>query len=171
MTRRLRFATAIVPILALGPVSSGQGVLVVGSGIGPVRIGMRASTVIQRIGQPMRKTSVATSGKRITIYSYPNLTVLLKRTAVLKQSESLRVIGLATSSRTERTVNGLGVGSTRDQLRQALRRLECVALSAKDVPAGVDVSFQQKCTVRSGETRTDFALVRGEVTSVFVGLS
>ena len=146
-------AQAVAPASAPGATVSG---LIVPQGsIRGVKVGMPYAQVLARLGRPgsNRLTTHPILGKTRTL-AYGLVTVTIDGRA----GTSL-VTSVSTTSRSDKTSSGLGVGSTEAQLRAGLKGLRCEKLSG-----------YQTCWVgrlKAGNLVTDFSMsIRGKVKRV-----
>lgn len=122
-------------------------------GIGGVRIGDTQAKVVATRGAPVSIVNGTNDFGPYRELRYRGLTVTLQG--------RVRVTGVSTRSRAERTRTGAGVGSTETALNLAVRGLTC------ETSAGV-----RTCTLgvqEAGRRVTAFFLSGGRVTRVVVG--
>ena len=121
--------------------------------IAGVSLGMTQAQVRAKLGTPLKVKHAKNEFGTYTTFRYANVTVTFQGDA--------NVTGLMTTSASERTASGLGVGSTRAQLRAKLPALKCAGSTAEgDCHLGAFLP---------GKTVTDFFIVKGKVVTVEVG--
>jgi hypothetical protein len=117
---RLLLATVAV-VLVIAPAA--QAKIVVQESIAGVKLGMTAAQVRKVLGPPRSvsypKDEIQGSFK---FYDYGATEVSLTR------GEGSKVFNISTTSKTQRTSTGLGVGSTRAAVKRAFPRADCMAL-------------------------------------------
>ena len=146
-----RFLTVVV-LLALGAPAVAQARIILNRGVEPARIGMTTKQVRAKLGAPdvLERSGTTTS----LVYRSRKLVVTIVRG---------RVQIISTRSRRERTVTGVGPGSTLRVVRRKVRGVRCGS------KAGVYV-----CKVgssRKGRRSTVFLITDGVVETVSVALA
>ena len=142
---------ALVAALAL--TSAAPARIVVQRSIAGAKIGMTKAQVRATLGAPTRTKSGTNIFGRWTEFFYPRVQITFQ--------SGPRVTALRTGSRLERTVRGIGVGSTERQVRTRVAGVRC----------RTDGGYRH-CWVGSflpGKVVTDFHLERGRVIAVVVG--
>ena len=122
-------------------------------GIGGVRLGMSQVTVRSALGHPTKIERGSNEIGPYTTYRYPRVTVTF--------FAGRRVTSVVTTSPLERTLRGVGVGSTVAQVSKRLAGIRCVR----------EFGYRH-CYVGEwapGKIVTDFAIRDGRVTRVTVG--
>jgi hypothetical protein len=120
------------------------------SGIGDVRLGMAEADVRSEMGRPTTTRLSRNRGAVVLHYRRRKLDVTI-------DSGQSRVVGVRTRSRAQRTRSGLGVGSTKTEVRRKLRGEKCATALRVLV-----------CTVERSGAIMDFELRRDKVTRVTV---
>jgi hypothetical protein len=140
-----------VGVLALSSTAAAS--IVVQRGIAGVDLGMTKAKVRARLGAPARIRRGSNEFGRFTEFVYPRVRVSFQGNA--------SVTALTTTSRLERTVRGVGVGSTEARVRARVAGVRC----------RTEFGFRHCFVGRflAGRRVTDFRIRRGRVTSVTVG--
>ena len=162
---RFLAASAVAACLALVPVTMAEAKIVPQKSIAGAKLGMTQERVKQKLGRPDGR-SYATS----PIGNFRYVTLRYGRTKISFDGTkpSSRVINLFTRSRLQRTASGIGVGSTRAQVKRRLPGVTC------KVEYGVNHCYLGD--FRPGERVTDFRLKRkkkgapARVISVGIGI-
>jgi hypothetical protein len=136
---RLALCLALVSgavILAPAAQAHHPRLIVLGTSIGPIRLGMTERAVLNVLGKPRTVRNTSYGGKPIRV---ARSTVHLFE--VVYDRSTRRVVGLGTLSRYFRTADGLGRGTRISELRAAgFRFSQCTANWERRV-RGVLVSF------------------------------
>jgi len=145
----------VAAVLALAlTASSARAVIVVQRSIGGVKLQMTKAQVRATLGRPMRVRVLANEFGTVRELFY-------KRVTVTFQSGD-RVTNVRTTSPLEQTASGVGVGSTKSQVKAAVHNVTCK-----------NESGFKHCFVGAflpGRTVTDFRLRKnGRVSSVSIG--
>jgi len=145
----------VAAVLALAlTASSARAVIVVQRSIGGVKLQMTKAQVRAKLGRPMRVRVLANEFGTVRELFY-------KRVTVTFQSGD-RVTNVRTTSPLEQTASGVGVGSTKFQVKAAVHNVTCK-----------NESGFKHCFVGAflpGRTVTDFRLRNnGRVSSVSIG--
>jgi hypothetical protein len=126
-----------------------------GIGIGKVRLGMTLAQVERALGKPMLLNRNLDRGFGIRYKEY-GWDWTSWRVGFVGRPGHLRVVRVATSVRTQRTREGIGVGSTTKQLaRHYKRRAECIERNYDRPDPGVWIVLRGP-----GSRMTAFWLVR-----------
>ena len=140
----------ITAALIAGVVAEPAAAKVTFAGIGDVRLSMSEAEVTSVLGEPTSKAEARNAQAVNLRYRRQKIDVVLHR-------EEDRVVGVATTSRAERTSSGLGVGSSTRVLRAKLRGEKCG--SARETTV---------CSVERAGRVMDFVIRGGRVVSVAV---
>ncbi len=144
----------IVMLTWLSPLSVTKGTIVVGKGIGGVDLGMSPNQVRRILGTPNRTVHADP-------YYAPQLEYIYPHELVIFHGEDA-VTSVSTTSSFERTVDDIGVGSTRAAVAARVPRIRC------------DRDPGRPCYVgsrRPGGVLTQFDFSgNGRVSQVFIGL-
>jgi hypothetical protein len=138
--------TAVAAGLAAEP----AGATVTFSGIGDVRLNMSEVDVREKLGAPA--SSKPWRDRETVMLRYPR-----RKIEVLLDRGPDQVVGVKTTSRTQKTSSGLGVGSSLRSVRDRLRGEKCGSALRVLV-----------CSVERGDRIMDFDLRRGRVVRVSV---
>jgi hypothetical protein len=143
-----------VAALAAAVVPTAGAKIVPQKSIAGVPLFATAKQVTAKLGKPVSKKT--TSGELGTFveWRYPRVTVVFRKSGP--------VLALRTSSRLERTLSGVGVGSTETEVRRGVLRVRCETFA----------TFRT-CTVGEelpGHRVTAFHLRRGRVQSITLGI-
>ena len=153
---RHAIAAALLVLAAL-PATAGA-VIVPQESIKGIELGMTVAQVRELRGSPDRFRTVRNDfAGRVREWSYGLTTVTFDGTA-----SDAKVMAVQTRSRTERTADGVGVGSRRATVRREVPNVRCL----------VEFSYDHCFTGRwrAGEVVTDFAINRrGRVSRVTLG--
>jgi hypothetical protein len=149
--RRLVILVAIGGALALAGAAGAQ--IVPQRGIAGVTLGMSPQTVRSILGSPVKVRHRTNAFGAYTTYRYKGLIILFQG--------NRRVTGITTHSRKERTIAGIGVGSTESQVRAGVPGVRC----------RTDAGFRHCLLGRplAGHRVTDFIFKKGVVGRVVVG--
>jgi hypothetical protein len=151
---RVRLALALAVVAAaLGAAAPIDARIVVQHGIGGVELRMTKAQVRSKLGRPIRIRRGTNEFGRYVEFLYPRVTVSFQG--------GLRVTGVRTRSRLERTRRGIGVGSTEAQLKARVAGVRC------RTEGGLRHCFLGR--FRPGRVITDFSIRNGRVTSVVIG--
>ncbi len=153
MTARASALAVAAALSALGLTAAASATIVPQHGMAGAALGMTQAQVRAKLGAPLKVKHAKNDFGPYTTFSYATVTVTF-------QGDS-SVTAMSTTSASERTASGLGVGSTRAQLRAKLPALRCAGSNAEgDCHLGA---------LLPGRTVTDFFIRRGKVVSVTVG--
>ena len=120
MSRRLAVLTATVTSFGLLAVPA-HAVIVPQKSIKGIRLGLSQAGVRTAAGEPTKKRTVDSEIMgRVAEWSYGKTKVLFNG-----RGASAKVINLRTTSATERTPGGIGVGSTRAQVLAKIKGVKC----------------------------------------------
>lgn len=122
--------------------------------IGPISLGMTRAKVVHALGKPdfVRRTRPRES---LTLVHYDYS--MTKGWIVTLRSGALRVVEVTTMVRSERTREGLGVGSSHGKLLRTYPRLRC-----RDVrPETGGTPVQRDCVLTRGRRQTVFVIGLG----------
>ncbi len=154
MTAMTRAGILIVVLaFALVLATSAGSVIVPQRSIGGVKIGMTQAQVKAVLGTPRVKRGSNDFGSYVT-FLYTGYTVHFQGVTNVTQID--------TSSRKERTASGVGVGSTKAQVKVGVAGVKC------EGPASAGHCYLGKFV--PGAHVTDFFLKNGKVTNVIVGI-
>jgi len=150
--RAFPIATAIIAAAVLA--SSAAATIIAQQGIAGVKIGMTKSKVRSVLGAPRSVKTGSNDFGRYTILKYGGLQVFFQGDTILTS--------VSTTRTAERTASGVGVGSTEGQVKAKIKGVKCKT----------DSRFRH-CYLgqfTAGHRVTDFAIKRGKVHRVDVGL-
>lgn len=152
---------ALIPAMAAAAVlvlpSQAAAVIVPQQGMAGVRLGMTEAHVRSVLGRPTSATSPSAEiTGRVRLLRYGSLSVLLI------PSRGGRVFSISTTGRTQRTVRGVGVGSSEAAVRTLVRGARCrIEFGYRHCFVGAQLA---------GRIVTDFSIGRsGRVLRVTVG--
>ena len=149
---RAALAAAVVAA-ALVFASPAGSTIVVGKGIGGVSLGMGQTAVRTKLGLPHRVLHLKNEFGSYTEFRYPGYVVDFQGNA--------SVTAIVTTLARERTSRGAGVGSTWDEVKTKVPRVQC-----EGAPAIGNCHVGQ---FHPGKVVTDFFFRRGVVSKVVVG--
>ena len=146
--RRALLSTAVAAALLAAVPAASPAAIVYERSIAGVRLDMSKTQVRRVLGAPARIVSDRNTFGSYTEYRYSGLVVSFQGGS--------RVTSVSTTRRSQRTRDGLGVGSTQARLRRVLRGETC---------------FSGDCRTKSrvGYPTTAFIIRRGVVARVTVG--
>lgn len=151
----MRKRVALVALAAaLALPATAAGTIVIGKGIGGVALGMSQAQVRARLGPPARVERGRNDFGPYVVLHYPTLTV---RFQAVRGASSV-----STTSPRERTPSGVGVGSTRAELRAKVPGIRCQR------ELGVDHCWVGR--FQPGRVVTDFLLRKDRVSRVTIGV-
>ena len=150
--RRALLALAVVAALALP--SSAAAAIVPGKSIGGIALSMSQAKVRATLGKPSSIQRGTNDFGPWTNYVYAKYTVHFQGNTQVTQID--------TTSAAERTASGVGVGSTKAQVRAALRGEKC------EGPANAGHCYLGEFL--PGARITDFTFRNGRVAFVVVGI-
>lgn len=145
------FSSAVVLVPSAG--AAGEGRIVPQGGIAGLRPGMTQLQVKAKVGLPRRVERGSNEIGSFTTYRY--------RTYSVTFFGGRQVTQMETRSPEERTAGGIGVGSTRAQVKAHVPAVRCLK------EFGYDHCYVG--TWKPGRVITDFALAAGKVTRVTIG--
>ena len=148
MIRLLVLAGLAAAALALA--ASAGAVIHPGSSIAGVKLGMTKAEVRAELGEPARIIRQRNEFGPVTTFRYFRLWVTFQG--------NREVTAVKTTRKKERTPRGVGVGSTRAQVKARVHRVKC------PLP-----TLCEKGRLVPGGRVTVFRLFKGRVTSVLVG--
>ena len=151
--KALLAATAVCATLVSTAGAAGEGRLVPQKGIAGIRLGMTQLQVKAKVGLPRK---VERGSNEIGSY-----TTYLYRTYSVSFFGGSQVTAMETRSAQERTALGIGVGSTRAQVKALVPGVRCLK------EFGYDHCYAGAW--KPGRVITDFSLAAGRVTRVTVG--
>jgi hypothetical protein len=151
---RIAFPFAFVAAAAALAASTVGAAIVPQHGIAGVKIGMTQGKVRAVLGKPTSLKRGHNDFGKYTIFKYAGLQTEFQGNTTLT--------GISTTRTSERTAAGIGVGSTETQVKAKIKGVKCVT----------DSGFRH-CYLgkfRAGRRVTDFAIKRGKVSRVNVGV-
>jgi hypothetical protein len=157
MLRRVRalFVVAVCSIgLGWALVGTAAGAIVPQRSIAGVAIGMSQAKVRAVLGVPVKVQRGSNDFGAYTIFRYRGYNVNFQGNAAVTQVE--------TTLRSQRTPGGVGVGSTRGQVRAAVKGIKC------EGPASTGHCYLGR--LLAGAHVTDFFFRQGKVWRVIVGI-
>jgi hypothetical protein len=138
--------------LALAPVAVAR--IVPQQGMAGLRLNMTKSEVRDKLGKPRAVKTGKNDFGEYTVYTYRG-----KLTAFFQSGS--KVTSLRTSGRSERTKNGIGVGSTEERVRDEFSKVKCRTLvKSRSCYLG---------ELTPGERVTDFQIRDVKVHGVVIG--
>jgi hypothetical protein len=146
----MRRALFLVVLAALAVATPAGAAIVPGQSIAGVELGMTQTEVNWTLGLPPVTQHGSNEFGSFTKFKYHRLTVTFQG--------DVQVTAVKTTRKLERTAHGIGVGSTRAELRAGVTHLRC------DTPR-----LCRKGRLLPGHRVTVFRLYHGKVTSVLVG--
>jgi hypothetical protein len=151
---RRAFPIAAAAVAAVVVAASASAAIVPQQGIAGVKIGMTQAKVRSVLGAPKSVKHGSNDFGKYTILKYGGLQALFQGNATLTS--------VSTTRTSERTASGIGVGSSEGQVKAKIKGVKCVSDS------GFRHCYLGRFT--AGHRVTDFAIKRGKVTRVDVGL-
>jgi outer membrane protein assembly factor BamE (lipoprotein component of BamABCDE complex) len=151
---RIAFPLALAAAVAALAVSSAVAAIVPQQGIAGVKIAMTQSKVRSLLGKPASVRRGSNDFGKYTIFKYMGLQVEFQGNST--------VTSVTTTRTAERTASGIGVGSTEAQVKAKIKGVRCAW----------DGGFRH-CYLgefRAGHRVTDFAIKRGKVSRVDLGV-
>ena len=151
---RIVFPFALVAAAAALAASTAGAAIVSQQGIAGVKIGMAKAKVRSVLGKPTSVKRGSNDFGKYTIFKYAGLQTEFQGNTTLT--------GVSTTRTSERTASGIGVGSTVAQVKAKIKGVTCAT----------DSGFRH-CYLgkfRAGRRVTDFAIKRGKVSRVDVGV-
>ena len=137
-------------IVVLASASLAQAIIQVQHGISGIRLNMSPAQVRAGLGKPEAVTHGKNDFGKFTQYKY--------RGGILVSFQgNHNVTAVSISSRSDRTASGVGVGSTKQQVKNGVHGVKC---GAHDCHVG---------SLRAGHRVTDFLFHNGHVKRVTIG--
>ena len=128
--------------------------IVIQKGIAGAQLHMTKAQVRAKLGTPKLVQNGRNAFGRFTNFVYARVTVMFQ--------SGPKVTGLRTSSLLERTIGGVGVGSTEARVKAAVPAAKCkTEFGSRQCVVGV---------LKPGRVITAFAIKRGHVSTVVVGI-
>ena len=151
--RMLTLSIACWLLMTTSVAATGEGRIVPQQGIGGLRLGMTEAQVKAKAGSPKRVERGNTEIGGYTTFHYPTFTVTF--------FAGPRVTQMRTISPKERTISGIGVGSTRSAVAAKVPGAKCL----------IEFGYNH-CYVgawKPGRTITDFSIQKGRVARITIG--
>ena len=152
--RRLLLAAVAAGLAALVLAPAAEAVIQVNRGIAGARLGNTRSQVRAALGRPARVQSGTNDFGPFIVFSY--------RGGLTVSFQAGRVSGVRTTGRGDRTIRGVGVGSTQAAVRARVPGVRCETIGGT-----------RSCHTGRflpGQRVTDFRLLNGRVRSVTVAV-
>jgi hypothetical protein len=137
-------------LLALVSSAPAGAAIVPGKSIAGVKLGMTQGQVTGVLGAPAQTQHGMNEFGSFTVFRYTRLQVTFQG--------DVTVTAVKTTRKSEKTPHGVGVGSTKAELKAGVTKLKCITKS-----------LCQKGRSLPGARVTVFRLFHGKVTSVLVG--
>lgn len=144
----MRFVLAAVVALVLA--APAQAAIVPGKSIAGVKLGMTETQMVGVLGLPDSVQNGSNAFGPFTVFKYRKLSVTFQGRE--------DVTAVKTTRKSEKTSHGIGVGSTKAQLKAGVTKLKCITKN-----------LCQKGKSVPGARVTVFRLYHGKVTSILVG--
>jgi hypothetical protein len=156
VTTYARLVLVWMTLLALAFAPAAEAAIQLDRGIAGARLGNSRADVRKALGTPTKTSQGTNDFGRWVSYRYPG-----KITVFFQGRE--RVSSVRTAGLGDRTAEGIGVGSTENELTRSVKGLEC-----EDVGANLRTCHTGEFL--PGRRVTDFRLSNGKVESVTVAL-
>jgi outer membrane protein assembly factor BamE (lipoprotein component of BamABCDE complex) len=151
---RRAFPIAAVAVAAAALASAAAATIVPQQGIAGVKIGMTKAKVRSLLGVPPSVKTGSNDFGKYTIFKYRGLQVFFQGNATLTS--------VSTTRTSERTVSGIGVGTSEGQVKAKIKGVKC------KTDSGFRHCYLGRFT--AGHRVTDFAIRSGKVSRVDVGV-